>query len=62
MTELLFVRIRQAAEVLRPMGISEFWLREQIRLGTLPTRVIRSGKTYLLNLPLLLENLGKAGE
>lgn len=50
------VTIREAAGT----GIlTESCIRQMIREGTLPTKVIKHGKRFLLNLDLLIENLGK---
>lgn len=41
-------------------GISQFALRRMIREGTAP--YIRNGKTYLLNMRLLMQRLDKQSE
>ena len=54
-----FMTIREIAKT----GIlPECYLRNAIKDGTLPTRVIKTGNKYLINFDLLLENLSKVGQ
>ena len=48
-----FQKIIQAAE---STGLSQFYLRSGCRDGTVPH--IKSGTTYFINIPALLEKLG----
>lgn len=48
-----FQKIIQAAET---TGLSQFYLRSGCRDGTVPH--IKSGTTYFINIPALLEKLG----
>lgn len=48
-----FQKIIQAAET---TGLSRFYLRSGCRDGTVPH--IKSGTTYFINIPALLEKLG----
>lgn len=48
-----FQKIAQASST---TGLSQFYLRNGCKNGTIPH--IQSGKTYFINVPKLLENLG----
>lgn len=48
-----FMKIKDACAV---TGMSQYWLRRGCKDGTIPH--IRSGPTYYINVPALLEQLG----
>lgn len=48
-----FVKIREAATI---TGLSQYYLRNGCKDGTVPH--IKSGTTYFINIPALLERLG----
>ena len=48
-----FLKIKEAAEV---TGLSQYFLRQGCRNGTIPCT--RSGSTYYINIPALLRQMG----
>ena len=50
------IPFQKIAEACRTTGLSQFYLRRGCRDGTIPH--VRSGTTYLVNVPLLLQQLG----
>lgn len=53
----VFLHIKAAAEV---TGLSAYFLRRGCRDGSVPH--IRAGRTYLINLPALLQRLNNMSE
>ncbi len=47
-----YMKIKQAA---RETGLSQFYLREGCKMGTVPH--VKSGAVYLINVPALLRKL-----
>lgn len=43
-------------EACKTTGMSQFWLRKGCKDGTIPH--VKSGQTYYINIPALLEQLG----
>lgn len=50
----IFMKLKPAAEY---TGLSEYFLREGCKSGTVPH--IKSGKSYLINVPKLIEKLNE---
>lgn len=57
MTEKVFVKIPEASRI---TGLSQFYIRSRLKDGTIPH--IRSGATYLIHLPRLLQLLDAESE
>lgn len=55
--EMLTVPFQKIAEACKTTGLSQYYLRQGCKDGTIPH--VKSGGVYYINVPVLMETLGK---